>query len=787
MNDKHGIEKVHTYCIQCSALCGVIGYLRNGFLFKVEGDPDSLHNAGTLCPKGLAAKQEIYHPERLKYPMKRTHSKGDIDPGWVRITWEEALETIVAKMEEIKERYGPEAFFFQKGSTGGSSGSEWYPFFNRLVNIYGSPNFGGTGHICCYTHHCPGLPLTLGTSGLQPAIDYEKTNCILLVGYNVLHTQPNVARKVFDAQERGVKLIAIDPILTPTASKANIWLGLRPGTDMALFLAMHHVIIQEALCDFNFLRSWTNAPFLVRNDNGLFLRGEDSRSYVVWDEETGTHAFADPWLPSDVKPALRGSYTVNGICCRPAWQLFCDLVEPCTPKWAQEITWIPEQRIREVARLFAKTKPASVDWYNGLMRNSNTFYTAVALALLPVVTGNWDEPGGFTFTDRSGLNDPRGSQYLPRDWVEKSLVARAGMKVNAYCKQQVGPMSLVAEAMLTGKPYPIKGMFSLASGVGTSNPNSKKMMEALCHLEFCAMGDFWKTPGMVMADIVLPCATPWESEFVNYNPPYLMHRRPIVQPQYESWSDLKIIFELARRLGYGEMFWDGDIKKAFNYLLLPFGVTLDDLDTQPQGVHYCPPEPRYRKYAEQNRQTGKAKGVGTPTGRLEIYSETLKTLGYDPLPNWKEPEPGPSSTPELFRDFPMILTFAAKPMQWIHGQFRAVPWLRECQPEPFAWLNPRTAVTFTIKEGDKIVIETPKRDGTLQGYIRMKAHLTEAVHPQTINIPHGWWQGCETKALDDWGNLDGSTNVNNLIDDYYRDPVSGTIGMGSYPCRIRKD
>lgn len=787
MAEKDDLEKIYTYCIHCAALCGVVAYLRDGVLVKVEGDPDSLRNAGTLCPKGLAAKQEIYHPERLKYPMKRTNPKGSDNPGWVRITWDEAMETIVANMKAIKERYGPEAFFFQKGSTGGSSGSEWYRFFNRLVNIYGSPNFGGTGHICCYTRSCPGLPLTLGAKGKQPTIDYDQTQCMLIVGFNILHTKPNVARQVLDAKARGAKLIVVDPILSPTASKADIWLGLRPGTDLALFLAMHHVIVQEALYDVDFLKSWTNAPFLVRDDDGLFLRGEDGEGYLVWDEKTGAPVSADPWLPPDVKPALRGSYSVNNTACRPAWQLFCELVEPCTPGWAQEITRVPEARIREVATFFATTKPASLDWYNGLMRNSNTYYTAVALALLAVVTGNWDVPGGLTYADRFKLSDVKGSDYLPRNWVEKSLVAQTGLNLTAYNKQQVGPMSLVSEAILTGNPYPIKGMFSLASGVGTSNPNSKKMMEAMRRLEFCAMGDFWKTPAMVMADIVLPCATPWESEFVNYNPPYLMHRRPVVQPQHEAWSDLKIIFELARRMGYGEMFWDGDMKKAFNHLLESFGVTVDDLDAQPRGLYFSPPKPPYRKYAEADKQGGRPKGVATPTGRLEIYSEKLKTLGYDPLPHWREPEPGPFSTPELFRKFPFQLSFTPRPMHWIHGQFRIVPWLRQCQPEPLAWINRRTAATLKIQEGDPIVIETPKRDGNLQGFIRLKAHLTEAIHPEAIGVPYGWWQGCDALGLNECGSLDGSTNVNDLLDDYFRDRVSGTIGMGSYPCRVRKE
>jgi len=287
-----------------------VAHIRDGYLVKVEGDPESAANAGTLCPKGLAAKQEIYHPDRLKYPMKRTRPKGE-DPGWVRITWDEALDTITRKMKEIKDRYGPESFFFQKGSTGGSSGKEWYAFYNRLVNLYGSPNFGGTGHICCYSASCPGLPWHLGNKQQPPSVEWDKTACALLVGSNLMHTKPNVARKILDAQDRGAKLIVVDPMLTPTASKADIWLAPRPGTDLALFLAMHHVIIQEGLYDSDFLGQWTNAPFLVRDDDGLFLRDAQSR-YVVWDSKSEAPCPADPWTPPGVEPRINGSYSVNG-------------------------------------------------------------------------------------------------------------------------------------------------------------------------------------------------------------------------------------------------------------------------------------------------------------------------------------------------------------------------------------------------------------------------------------------------------------------------------------------
>lgn len=783
---RDGTEKVLSYCVHCASLCGVVAHLRDGYLVKVEGDPDSANNAGTLCPKALAARQEIYHPDRLKYPLKRTNPKGSGDPGWARITWDEALDTIAGKMVELKERYGPESFFFQKGSTDGSSGVEWYQFFNRLVNLYGSPNFGGTGHICCYSRSCPGLPLHLGAKGQRPTIDYEKTSCILLIGSNILHTKPALARKVLDAQRRGAKVIALDPVLSPTAAKADIWLAPRPGSDLALLLAMHNVIIREELYDADFLRQWTNAPFLVRDDNGLFLVS-DGGPYAVWDAARGACCPADPWVSPDVIPALTGAYVVDGVDCRPAWQIFAGMVERCTPEWAENVTWVPAEQIRQAARTYATAKPAGIDWYNGLHRSSNAYYSGVATALLGVVTGNWDVPGGLTLETGAKFNDVKGMSFLPKGWIKRSLVAMAGFEVRAHNNELVGPMNLVAEAIITGQPYPIKGMFSLASGLGTANPNAKRSLEALRKLEFLAVGDFWQTPAMENADIVLPCATHWESEFVNYVPPYLMYRRPIVKPQYEARPDIEIIFDLARRLGYAEQFWNGSIKAAFDYMLQPFDVTTDDLASSRRGVRYQPPVPRYGSHATTDEKTGRPKGFATPTGRLEIYSEKLKQLEYDPLPNWVEPEPGPFSTPEMAREFPLILSSGFKPMHWIHGQLRAVPWLRECQKEPFVWINRRTAVAMGIQDGDQIVVETPRRDGSLQGYLKLKAVLSEAVHPKVIYIPYGWWQGCASLGLEESGLVDGSANVNNLYDDSFVDPVSGTIGMSSYPCRVRKE
>jgi anaerobic selenocysteine-containing dehydrogenase len=222
-------------------------------------------------------------------------------------------------------------------------------------------------------------------------------------------------------------------------------------------------------------------------------------------------------------------------------------------------------------------------------------------------------------------------------------------------------------------------------------------------------------------------------------------------------------------------------------MLEPMDVSMAQMEASSRGIRHTPPERQYRRYAQLDPGTGKPAGVDTPTGRLEIYSDLMKAMGYDPLPYWEEPRPGPVSTPELTAEFPLILCSGFKPMHWIHGQMRAVPWLRECEKEPTVWINRRTAGKQGIRNRENVLVETPKRDGSLQGFLQLRAFLTESVHPRVIYIPYGWWQGCTSLGMGEYDNLDGSANVNNLYDDAFTDPISGTISIVSYPCRVRKE
>jgi len=242
-------EEIHTYCPMCVAQCGVVAVVEDGRFTKVR--PDSEHPNGGICIKGYAAPEIVYSPDRLLYPMKRTRPKGDPDPGWVRISWEEALDTVVSRFSEISQKYGTEAVVFGRSTPAGSAASDFEPWLIRLANAFGSPNVLTTTHICTW-NVLFGSKHTFGTP--TPPPDYENTRCILLWGANPLATFPTSAQRITRARVRGAKLIVIDPRQHRLAREADCWLRVRPGSDGALALGMIHVLLEERLYDEEFVR-----------------------------------------------------------------------------------------------------------------------------------------------------------------------------------------------------------------------------------------------------------------------------------------------------------------------------------------------------------------------------------------------------------------------------------------------------------------------------------------------------------------------------------------------------
>jgi len=241
-------NEIKSTCGMCFAACGVLIRVEDGKVVKVKGDPQSPVNHGVLCPKGRAAPQLLYHPDRLKHPLKRIGEKGAGQ--WTKISWDEALNTIAAEFINTRDRHGPESVAFIQGSAKGLIDS----YNERLANAFGSPNFTTTGHVC----FLPRLFASQMTCGSYTVADYEHPPaCVFVWGANLAETRIGEHHRTVRQLGNGTQLIVVDPVQSVLAKKAHIWLQLRPGTDLALALGILHVIINEKLYDQTFVDQFT--------------------------------------------------------------------------------------------------------------------------------------------------------------------------------------------------------------------------------------------------------------------------------------------------------------------------------------------------------------------------------------------------------------------------------------------------------------------------------------------------------------------------------------------------
>ena len=238
-------------------------------------DPDHDHpNGGVICIKGKAAPELVYNTDRLNYPLKRTRPKGDPDPGWQRVSWDEALNDIAQRLSSIRDRYGAKAVALGKGTKSGTSVDDVERWLGRFLYLFGSPNWVSTTHVCNW-HRDTGFSFTFGTNLPTPDLAHSKT--FLLWGHNPSSTSLVLAHDIVAARARGMKTVVVDPRRIGIGSQADMLLQVRPGTDGALALAMIHCLMEESWYDADFARQWTNGPFLLnaRDRTGCHGSGSD--------------------------------------------------------------------------------------------------------------------------------------------------------------------------------------------------------------------------------------------------------------------------------------------------------------------------------------------------------------------------------------------------------------------------------------------------------------------------------------------------------------------------------
>ena len=773
-------RRIRGFCALCRSRCGCVSIVENGRLIALE--PDPTHPTGAaLCAKGRAAPELVGSPDRILYPLKRTRPKSAPDPGWQRISWDEALETTASALTHLKGESGAESVAFSVTTPSATAISDSILWIERLINAWGSPNWCYATELCNW-HKDYARKFTFGIG--VPSPDFENTSCVLLWGHNPSATWLAHAQGVLAAKQRGAHLIIVDPRPAGLANKADLWLRIRPGTDGALALGVANVMITERWYDEEFMREWSNGPLLLHPATGRFLTAADlnpafnPRHLVGWDLARAEPVFYDPesgaYETRPVHLALSGTFDVGSLRCSTAFSAYARLCRQYSPERVAAICWLDPREIRAMAHMLWDKRPVAYYGWTGVGQHTNATQTDRAIALISALTGSFDVPGGNVIFDQVPVNDVRGTELMPRAQRRKAI---------GYAERPLGPPRDgwitgrdLYDAILTGQPYPIRGLVGFGANLVVSHAEAERACTALAALDFYVHADLFMTPTASFADIILPVASAWEREGlrvgfeVSQDAQSLVQlRAPAIEPLGESRSDTWIVFEMAKRLGLAAYFWQGDITAAYRFLLQPANISPETLGQHPEGVR-VPLRTRYRKYAARG-----SRGFATPSRKVEVYSEQLLDHGQLPLPEFVEPA--------LYRaspSFPLILT-CAKSATYCHSQNRNLPRLRRLLPDPLVELNPETATARGIVHGDWTEITTP------HGHFRARAALQRRLDPRVVVAQHGWWQACGELGLPKYAPTGpGTANYNTAIRADDRDPVSGAPSHRSYCCDIRR-
>lgn len=608
---------------------------------------------------------------------------------WHPISWDEALDFIADRLKSIKEKDGARSLVVHLGFP--FIGAPLSKVMHRFCDIYGSPNFTTGSSICFWARGlAQSITFNHDLSPLSPS--YAGTRCNLLWGDNPNESTHLQVTAINNSRKQGAKLVVIDPRVIPLARQADIHVQIRPGTDSALALGMLNVVIAEGLYDKEFVEKWTY---------GFDRLAEHVKQYP--------------------------------------------------PERVADITWIPADTIRDIARMYATSKPACITQGVALDHCTNGVQTSRAISCLIAICGNFDIAGGNTYTtalEQSGLriNEDIGGE-----------IGAAYPLFSRFLKESSS--APVTSAILTGQPYPIKALIFNGCNAALTWPETEKVRQAFEQLELLVVMDMFMSETAQMADVFLPAASFLESTVLkDYAPTSLaltVLTQQSIEPMGNSWPDWKFWVELARRMGYGKYFpWNSDAE-LYASLLEPTNFSMAQFKEKPGGIFHHGKE--VRRYLKD--------GFHTPSGKAELYSEIMTQYGYDPLPTYHEPAESPVSRPDLARDYPLILISGPKVRFYIHSQLRNIEEMRRRHPEPLVQLHPDTARGPGIADGDMVRVET------IRGDVKMKAQVTRDILPQVVCIPHGWGD---------------EANANRVTSDEEMDPISGFPAFKSMLCRVSK-
>jgi len=688
----------------CHQNCGLRAYVQDGKVVKIDAAPFPDPAVTHACVKGLASGRWLYHPERLKHPMKRVGERGSGQ--WERISWEEALDTIASKIKEARDQYGPQSIWIAPGSSS---------YYNRLGNDVGARLGNLLEGVEGWGWFTSGDNASLAATGLlfgyywffsdhmRDAVNYKT---YVLWGYNLAESAPRNMKYLLEAKETGTKIVYVGPVFNKTAAVADWFIPVKHGGDSALALGMMNLIIEEGFYDAKHLKTYTCGPLLVRSDNGLYLRESDiqaggsEENYVVWDSVTNAAVAVPPGTAPvpDVDPSLLGTYRVDGIECKPAFQLLADRAAEYPLGRASQISGVPEETIRELAMELATTEKVYHNVGTGPGRAYHGTLESRAPFTLAVVTGHLGimRAGGASAT----LNS-----------ITQATEAKT---VPVF----VGDLT---QGIKDGT-YPVKVYINVGSNKFWSSPNARItwIEGVLPKLDLFVTYEVFMTWTAQYADIVLPDTTIFESLNLSTPEDHLLLTQPLVEPMYDCKSDTDFWPELAQRLGLGEYFdktAEGWIEEGLaSGDPSVEGITLERLKSEGIVRVNAPPTPLH--YPRPCR---------TPSGRIEFYNEILLPIGEE-LPIHKD-----SPEQEQFGSKYPLNLITTRIMFFMQSMYTNVDFLREIIPDPYLEINPTDAEARGIGNGEVVRVFNDR------GEFKVKARISQALAPGTLNTPHHFW------------------------------------------------
>jgi len=726
-----------TVCAYCTNLCGVLAHVEDGRIVKLEGNPEHPTSRGFICERVRLAIKWLYHPDQLMYPLKRTGKRGE--GNWQRTTWDEALGEIGEKLLRLRQEYGPETVGIMGGE---DKGNNYWPR-GRFLTLFDNPYNTFSHGVMCGVNDMAINRAVMGDDSSH-AGSILGANCVVYWGADPSESNHRTWATILkQKRDRDIKMIVVDPRQTGTTKMADIWLQPRPGTDTALALAWLNVIIKEELYDEDFIEKWTI---------GFDQLKERVREYP--------------------------------------------------PERCAGITGIPAEKIVESARTYATTKPASIAY--GVAADHfgrNGTRVEQARTILRAITGNLGVFGGemilrpgqpinggkfiteadLTLIDR--IPAEKRTKQLGADLDR--LVSLIGWSMTAEHAERVygvpAPLSYQTQAhvpllwrsILSGKPYPIKALITWGSNPLTSMGNSRMVYDALKsdNLELHVIHELVMTPTAQLADYVLPAASWLERDICTNMGDFVsmvIGGEKAIPPLGERRDVYRLFRGLGLAVGQDEHWPWETVEDVSDYRLEPVGLTFRDLVD------------RMVVFPDTfDMQPWQKTGFPTPSGKIELYSSILEKLGYDPMPYYEEPPESPVSTPDVAREYPLILNTGGRFMPMHHSEFMQKDLGRVKHPDPEMDIHPETARELGVADGDWAYIETRR------GRIKQRARYNPGILPNVVNCQAAWWfpeMAANEPTLS--GLWESNANVLTLDEPEACDELSGGWCVRALLCKV---